>query len=160
MEGGINLFTYAQNNPLRWGDPFGLFDDGGPGAEYLGHRDFSGCDYFDYTLEDKGASGPWKKPEKHFQDLPVSEDEVAKAIASCNKEAFERAMHRGQDYFSHYKKGYRYKPGNRNVPCFGYGHTCIGSLPDQDDVAWAEAESWTKKWLKKWYDNCKCRDVK
>ncbi len=158
FESGINLFAYVANNPVNVIDPTGLF---GPGdEEFLGHGDFTGGKYFDYNREDTGITSPYHLPERHFRDLWQSEEDISSAIASCRKEAFERAMHRGQDYFTHYKKGYRWKPGDRKVPCFGYGHICIGTLPDEDDIAWGKAESWTKKWVKKWDNNCKCLDLK
>jgi RHS repeat-associated protein len=31
LKGGLNTYTYVRNNPLRWKDPRGLFDDGFPG---------------------------------------------------------------------------------------------------------------------------------
>ena len=38
MKGGLNLYTYAWNNPLSWIDPFGLFSitsiTGGVEGEY------------------------------------------------------------------------------------------------------------------------------
>ncbi len=189
--GGLNRFVYVMNRPLTRRDTYGLFADGqralGPtlieGWAYWpprGHSDFSGGDRFDYTLEDHDSR---TRPEntdtgapRHFRPHTDAEGkkagekgekgtepEVQKAIAVCNAEEFARSMHRGQDYYSHWAKGYRWDPGNKKWPCDGYGHACNGFIPgredpDADDVAWQKAEDWTKEWLKKWDDKC-CKGV-
>jgi hypothetical protein len=142
-------------NVWGWVDPLGLFGDGGPGAKYKGHSDFSGSDIFDYTAEDKGRTGPFRQPERHFRPLDVSEKDVAAAIEAGDKKAFQGAMHRGQDYFSHYSKGYRWKPF-RHLKNLGFGHMFAGTKPDEDMQAWNQAEEWTKKWLKKWKKKSGC----
>jgi RHS repeat-associated protein len=167
--GGVNLYRAMGNDLVNRKDPFGLFDDGrrnywpieGNPSPPLGHDDFTGGNYFNYSLEDRGSTSPWRNPERHFRDLSVSEADVDMAIATCNKEAFERAMHRGQDYFSHYKKGYRWNPGNRGPDkasrCNGYGHACDGTNPDEDEAAWKEAEAWSKSMVDKWNVKCGCK---
>lgn len=64
-------------------------------------------------------------------------------------------MHRGQDYFSHYSKGYRWKP-LRVLKSLGLGHMFAGTKPDKNLNAWEKAEEWTKKWLKEWEQKNGC----
>ncbi|MEW6601012.1 MAG: RHS repeat-associated core domain-containing protein, partial [Nitrospirota bacterium] len=161
IEGGDNhLFIYVRNNPVNWTDSLGLFGPGRPMTLYPGHADFPGGDYFDYNLEDNDATtNPVTgDPKRHFRDLPVSEYDVAKAISSCNKNAFQRAMHRGQDYFSHYSKGYRWKPFSRNRG-LGLGHMfplIDPTAPDRDREAWNNASKWSQDQLNKWHNKCGC----
>lgn len=121
-----------------------------------GHSNFSGSDKFDFTKEDRDM---WTSPfnpfstDRHFRALEQTEKEIAEAINSLNKDAFERAMHRGQDYFSHYAKGYRWDPQNGK-----FGHLQDGDAPDKDKRAWSNAEEWTKKWLDKWNEAVKRKD--
>lgn len=160
QDGGINVFTYVENNPINFFDQLGYFKAGGPKASFPGHSDFSGGNYFNYNLED---TDPRTKPitgdsERHFRDLPISERDVANAINSCDEDAFQRAMHRGQDYFSHYRKGFRWQPG-RWTKGLGLGHLfpIIGPSPDNDREAWKAAEKWTQYHLNKWNEKCGCK---
>ena len=155
---GTNRYAYVENSSVNWTDPLGLFGDGGVGASYPGHTDFPGHNDHDYKAEDYGDTGPFVDPERHFRDLPQSEADVRAAIAACNKGAFDRAMHRGQDYFSHYRKGYRYDPkyGFGNLPCGGMGHACAGTRPDEDYRAFQRAQAWTRTWLRRWQEKCDC----
>lgn len=92
-----------------------------------------------------GTPIPWAKP--HFQSLEESEKQVADAISPCDREAFELAVHRGQDYWPHYEPGYR--------PPFG--HTCAGHEPDDTSKhlgGWFWANEWTKKKVKEWNAQC------
>jgi RHS repeat-associated protein len=100
---------------------------------------------FDYTKEDYGWSSPYIMPRRHFQDKPESESKVNAAISACNANAFERAMHQLQDYFTHRGKGYEWHKG---------GHIFDGTKPDEDNEAWDKAEKETKKWIKNWDANC------
>ena len=148
-----------------------------------GHSDFHGSDRFDFTLEDKDPkTAPLPSvgffffetgnPAGHFQDLETSEKQVAEAINSGNKDAFQRAMHRGQDFYSHYNKGYRWNPEDifeydssynpynygmgpgpkpvKGIKKNNVGHLFDGTAPDNDPKAWSEANEWTKKWVEKW----------
>ena len=155
LAGGENLYAYAPN-VWGWVDPLGLFGFGGPGAKYKGHADFSGYDvnFFDFNLEDEDwrtSPWPWGKPKNHFMPLNASERDAKAAIEAGDNIEFARAMHRGQDYFSHYSKGYRWKPF-RAWKSLGFGHGFAGTKPDQDINAWNKAEEWTKKWLSKWHE--------
>lgn len=35
LAGGVNLYSYAGNNPIAWSDPFGLCDKGDPGCPLI-----------------------------------------------------------------------------------------------------------------------------
>ncbi len=155
IRSGTNrLFNYANSNTLSYVDELGLFGAGGPSATFRGHVDFTGSELFDYNLEDVDPkTSPTEAPERHFRDLGASDSDVAAAIVKCCIESFSRAMHRGQDFFSHYDKGYRWKPGDATLKCRGYGHIC-NSKADEDPVAWYFAERWSEGNVKKW--KCAC----
>jgi hypothetical protein len=71
----------------------------------------NGGDCYDYTKEDKGATGPLKDPARHFRNLGEVENDLNDAInRGKSLDTFERLMHQGQDYFSHRRKGYRWDP--------------------------------------------------
>ncbi len=103
-----------------------------------GHSDFTGSDMFDYTLEDKSYETKPENPSstwRHFRKLSDVERDLQSDLDECNKDNFQRHMHQGQDYFVHYKKGWRkaHPPG-----------------VDNDPGAWKEAEEWTNRWVPKW----------
>jgi len=161
-DGGMNLYAYVSNGPIVYIDRFGLFGDGfrKEYQEYpylkhylypsgFGHSDFTGGDEFDYTAEDHGWTTPYIRPKNHFRPLEESIRDVNKAISDGDRDAFQRAMHRGQDYFSHYKKGYRWKPFGW-TKCKGLGHMTHGTKPDEDLQAWLEAEQWTIMYYNTW----------
>jgi len=72
------------------------------------------------------------------------------AIEKCNKDEFERAMHRLQDYYFHYAKGFRWKPSEGK-----FGHP-FKPKADNDPVAWARANQITEKCVKEWEARCRC----
>ena len=63
-------------------------------------------------------------------------------------------MHRVQDFYSHYNKGYRWEPFNFSLRCWGFGHICDGTKPDEDMDAWGEANEKTKEMVGKWRSCC------
>lgn len=138
-----------RGNPLSRRDPLGLFDDGmNAGGGHLGHSDFSGNERFGgYLTEDHDPlSNPYLQPWRHFQDLPDVERNLANDLAKCDKYGFARRMHQGQDYFTHYQKGFRAT----------FGHLFAGHGPDHDDFAWDLANAWSDAWLAKWKEKCEC----
>ena len=154
--GGINLYNYVGNNPVNRIDPLGLFGAGGPGNPH-GHGDFSGSDRFDYNEEDNDPNtSPYADPERHFRNTPPSVVDAIDAISKCDKDAFQRAMHRGQDSFSHYKPGYRWRPF-LHWKSLGFGHLFAGTKPDDNEQAWQQAEEWTKGMLAEWDKYCSCK---
>ncbi|MFZ5759524.1 MAG: RHS repeat-associated core domain-containing protein [Thermodesulfobacteriota bacterium] len=154
LAGGINLYAYADANPVNINDPMGLFGEGGPGADYPGHVDFTGGDYFDYYAEDRDPkTSPYNDPERHFRSHDKTNKEVDNAIKTCSEEDFERAMHRAQDYFAHYRPGYRWAP-----IWLKFGHLFAGRTPDQNKKAWLDAEEYTKGKVKEWKEKCGCQN--
>jgi len=134
-----------------------------------GHSDFYGYTEaesgepggFDYVQEDHGLSNPYLQPWRHFRKPPATEAEVDAAIKVCNKKEFQRAMHRRQDGYSHYDKDYRWDPLHGE---FGHALTVKapqglhfpGTLPDEDMVAWANANEHTKAKVDEWKKKCQC----
>jgi RHS repeat-associated protein len=150
----VNLYRYVGNEPVNLDDPHGLFGEGSHGTATSdwdrGHSDFMGSDRFDWTREDTGF---WSHPynpvtgtPRHFQPLDVSIRQVNSAIGRCNKAAFESAMHRMQDYWTHYRNTYRtYATA---------GHLFSGTSPDRDKWAWRMANNATQHMLNKWNAHC------
>jgi len=83
------------------------------------------------------------------------------ASGSCDPNDYKYLMHYGQDYFSHYAQGYRWKWGNPEGVCgwTGPGHLCNSNPydpnnPDNDEISWFMANQWTEEWVKKIMDAC------
>lgn len=179
---GANLFAYLLNRPIDLVDSWGLFEDGYNGkakpGQYKGHSDFCGHERFDWTAEDHDRrTSPlnlFGGTQRHFQDYNTSLGQVASALADCNKPAFERAMHRLQDYYSHYEKGYRWwgyydkhlgpdsVPPTMMPPPSGLmllGHVGAGHEPDRDNAAWDRANKLTCRLVKLWEKDCGCPKI-
>lgn len=171
-----NLYSMVKNDPLDSYDAFDLFGDGqralGPYVwEWqqtgfydvkgepiservqilvpLGHSDFMGGDEFDFSQEDKGLTAPWFQPWRHFRPEIDSVNDVREAMKKCpcDKEMFERAMHRGQDSFAH--RGYLWAPLRLK-----FGHLFAETDPDADQSRWYEAKLWTIPFVREWHAKC------
>ena len=120
--GQTNLYVYCGNSPVNESDPSGLWGDGEhtygswmPDTSKIksdfGHSDFyNPGGYFNFTLEDTGWTAPWVPywgTPLHFQTLAEAELLLQKALQNHDKDAFQRAMHDMQDYYSHRKQGWR-----------------------------------------------------
>jgi hypothetical protein len=148
-------------------------------SKFKGHKDFDNLKEcgFDYSKEDHQISTfPLFNPSVHFQTREESVRQVTEAIGKCDPKAFQSAMHRLQDYYSHRGKDYQWDPiKGYYLPGYGWGHiTEMGDdawlppeqrspgyngSPDNDDTAWNKANEDTKDWLKEWKKNCciKCK---
>jgi len=167
-----NLYRYVKNSPANFVDPKGLFGDGqsfgpesDPNSQWKGHSDFYGSGCFNYTAEDHDPATdpfPGGNPAGHFQDYATSSAQVETATNNCDPDAFERAMHRLQDFYSHYNKGYRWGADRINVDgpvvnpegiCH-LGHVFAGTIPDHDNAAWEEANKETIKRVDDYISKC------
>jgi RHS repeat-associated protein len=171
-----NLYGFLKNNPIGTIDAYGLFGDGQRALgsfvwEWqqtglydargeiiservqiivpMGHSDFMGGDFFDFSQEDKGITAPHFQPWRHFRSLSDSENKVREATEKCpcDKDLFERAMHRGQDSFAH--QGYEWAPLRLN-----FGHYFAETDPDADYNRWVLAKVWTLYWVGEWDVKC------
>lgn len=120
----------------------------------LGHSDFYGGGYFDFVKEDNWFTNPFVQPWLHFRPLARSEGEAKEAAKKCvcDKNKFERAMHRVQDNYSHYEQDYRWDPLRGD-----FGHILDGAVPDDNVTQWSKAQEKTKELVKIWEDNCEVR---
>ncbi len=130
-----------------------------------GHKDFTNngtrCP-FDYTKEDKDWKSrpvtPWGI-WRHFRSLEDVEKSLNELLVKmgnekkCYPDKFERLMHQLQDYYAHYKPGWRW---------WTLGHLFGGHEPDLGKAAqeerWPEAERATKEWINKWNEHCKLKN--
>jgi len=140
----------------------------------LGHNNLPGGIWdgeggqFNYAGLDEGETRPYPggRPDLHFLPLSEADKDARAAIeAPCDRRAFEKAMHEGQDHFSHrvprpdlrhpilpFIQGYpgcEWNPGN-----FEFGHWLWLDAPDKNMDAWNDAKKWTADWLKEWNKRC------
>ena len=160
--GGVNLYGFVGNGPAANHDVRGLFTSGKfhDGVYYAGHKDFSNlteCS-FDFDREDKRLTTTPYNPFAaglHFQDFLTSSVQVMEAVQACDAKKFQSRMHRLQDYYAHYGKGFRWDPlGPIDIPGNGWGHAFVSDWPDLDNIAWTKAEKVTREWLKIWLSTC------
>ncbi len=162
--GDVNLYRYVGNNPVSYVDPFGLFGEGlRAGGDYPGHSDFYGNDLFWYNAEDVDPrTSPWNYrgggTARHFRNITDVERNLIDAINAGNINCMQRLLHQGQDYFTHYSKGFRAE-GKIVINNFGIifidlpGHLEAGNEPDQDYEAWIRANAWTMYWVNIWLES-------
>lgn len=127
-----------------------------PETVFKDHGDYAGNDRFDWTKEDHGASNPLIPlvgTPKHFQALEESAMQIDAAINVCDKDKFERAMHRLQDYAFHRAKGYGKIGGH------AWDSIVLGRTPDNDNNAWQRSNDITKQNFDKW-NKCGCANIK
>jgi RHS repeat-associated protein len=151
LGGGTNVYGYGHHNPLNIIDPIGLFGYGrSMGEKYLGHGDFYCNNIFDYASLDRDRSPmiPIFNTPLHFRNLSDVESDLQKILDSDNGcdlfKDYEYLKHQGQDYFVHYRNGYR----------GAVGHLFAGSEPDKDEISFIEADIWTRKWADAWTEKC------
>ncbi len=125
---------------------------------------------FNYRFEDDAYPAGGANTHWHFQPLEKSRDQVKKAACECNVREFSRAMHRLQDFWAHYNKGYTgghatqilnnlrkpdIKPGDGSGGRGRWPDGRNGNLtPDLDNSAWEQAEEETKRMLDYWKQHC------
>ena len=169
----INLYAFALNNTMTYHDVLGFWGNGSGGDENAaykdrGHSDFAGQGTFDYTAEDEGWTHPWLpfSTWRHFRDLPEIENELLDAVKECDKEKYESRAHQMQDYFSHYKQGFRspFFLFSLSIPLwFLSGHVWLnlipwGKTPDNPEdyrEDYEAAKERTQAWLDLWLKCCK-----
>jgi hypothetical protein len=172
----MNRYAYAKSSPFMRTDRKGLFNEGvAAGGDTLGHGDFDGSinnrGPFNYNRQDTDPNTePFTHPSSHFRDQTDVEGDLPAAVSACSVDAFQRLMHQGQDYFVHFKKGFRWWSGGHVrpgiIPWFNYSPMPYVNIPipqiepghrfDDDPAAWNDANDWTKSWLENWASNCGC----
>lgn len=131
--GGLNLYTYVENNPIIWIDPFGLWTNHNRFGRHGGTK-------FDYGRLDRGWTAPCNlfSVLRHFRNRRDVERDLRKAIKGGNIRAFEEHMHEGQDTFSHGE-------GLGGIIDHIIGDL-FGNSPDNPDrPEHRQAEEWTRK---------------
>ena len=128
---------------------------------WRGHSDFGyKTGDFDYTTLDHDIiTSPYNVitgTNRHFRPLKGvngSELLVNLAMRSGDVNRFEQAMHMGQDYFSHYNKGFRTWGGPG-----GMGHALARTAPDNPynssgglSNAYKAADKWMRQKEELWY---------
>lgn len=97
--GDVNLYAYVANNPIMGIDPSGLYDN-------HNNEFWRGQEDFNWSKEDDDwRTAPWNPVTgtwRHFRsDIDNIITEIQTASINGNRDAFERAVHDGQDYYAH-----------------------------------------------------------
>jgi RHS repeat-associated protein len=163
----LHKYLYCGNDPINGKDPSGLWEEGkkaGGEDAWHGHSDMGyGGDDFQYEALDEAF--PPSCPlftRLHFLDLYQAEQFVYVAVLTGDRLGFGYAGHMGQDYFSHYEKGYR-DIGGRDIVGHLENIEHNADNPDNPYVydkygneiglssSYLEADRWTKQMEDLWY---------
>ncbi|MBU1685319.1 hypothetical protein KJ662_03625 [Patescibacteria group bacterium] len=126
----LNMYSYVQNNPVRYTDPTGMYEE--DIHMYLTNflavsAGFSDMDAFSIGLYDQltdtdPATTPWRLENKqyHFPEKNDLEKLAMEAIGTLENKAIGRYLHATQDSYAH--AGFKAELG---------GHIWLGRLPDK-----------------------------
>lgn len=179
----FNVYSAYKNNSIMTLDVLGLWNDGNYGDlnkndRTRGHSDFYGHERFDYTKADSTYNPLLPVfTFMHFRPINVSENNIKRAIKTCNVELFEMEMHFMQDFFAHYGQGFRAAPviflglGAVMITLAGqfviygdFGHAATSIFGDnalKPDDAWIyrdafeQANEQSIHWVRQWDKCCK-----
>lgn len=169
FRGGINQFSYVQNNPVNWIDPLGLYgEDVHLNLTDLWARQagFNGCAAKKIATSNNQMDNDFfTNPEYltnyflggtkfHFQTEQYAESLLSQAVQSGDITKFGKALHVLQDSYSH--KGYG---------LLSLGHLLAGNFPDDYNMFRKrdiQAKDNSVFWLKEYYktnggDDCECK---
>lgn len=131
---------------------------------HTGDFDYTTMDHMDWSRPTKPwnifgkkfEDGPASGYPYHFMPLWVSQSIVLDAIGQGDIEVFQEAMHMGQDYFSHYAKGYRwYTAGHAFAGDGGHApdkpYDKRGASVRELNAAYKAADQWTKSMENAYY---------
>lgn len=143
---------YCNNNPINYIDPWGLW--GIKDHINAGDKGFRRKWAVDYGKEDTGKTHPFIRPWRHFRERESVEKDLLRDIKNGDIRSFERHIHQGQDTFSHYGQGYRWKNLGHIEDSF-WNRIAPWGNPDPDDPAAHPEEynatvEWTREWERRW----------
>ena len=151
----MNLYTYVENNPINWIDPFGLYrSEVHKDLTNRLVRDTFGDDYGwgdavnDY---DKGWTSPWWpwSGPSHFRNTSDVEADLENALEQCNEKAFQNLLHQLQDSYSQGKYSY-WTGGHILDTLFGNDPDKYDPTSQRDKNMKRKTRKWIEKWCKKW----------
>lgn len=141
----MNLYAYVNNNPLNWIDPWGKWSLGG--HRRLGDYG-NGSDKFDYTQLDIDfpAIDSYENRIRHFRPLAPAYNDARDAARRGDMQAFEYHVHEVQDYYAHYKIGYRARFGH-------WTHRTDDPLRPENRIRYRQANEMTRRLERYWDEN-------